>query len=219
MISVPFWHLILFILGSVALGGVVVLLAIIVTDKRDGQAATLRPSRGANSARGAVKVTPPRGIEPSLGQRVAQKRSLTIDDAARLLNVPPRRVRRLLDKGPLIVVPGPDGTRRVSAVSVHDLLTRQLATQEESASPIAETGEEKGETGDEDEVGDEDELVPGPTQKYWYYAEGDSRSYRSLREVLQAIGLPYAATGWAELPASARAKLRREKIKQGGDSE
>jgi Helix-turn-helix domain len=200
-----------------------VLLTLLVTDKRSSSPEAVKPSPGASSAKGRVQAksrTTQVGVP--LNRLVAQKRSLTVDDAARLLNVSPRRVSRLLDNGTLIVVPAQDGTRRVSAVSVHDFLARQPTAQEGEPVPSAAkvVKEEETEEGEEEDgADDEEELVPGPTQKYWYYAEGDSRSYRSLREVLQAIGLPYAATAWAELPASARVKLRRERIEQGGNSE
>jgi len=56
--------------------------------------------------------------------------------------------------------------------------------------------------------------VAGPHQRYWYFIEGYSTPYRSIRAALGAMGLSGAGFSWRELPAEVRAKMRRERVQE-----
>lgn len=217
-ISIPLWHLILFVLGGVALGAIAVLIAVVVTGKPDKRTRPVVPPQ-------ATKETSPRpvGARAFLKRCVEQKRSLTVDMAAKLLNVSSRRVRRLLDAGALIAIPTPDGTRRVAAVSVYNFLARTEAVRDiVSPKPVQEKpqGRDSSQAVAEPVPGateklvpkSTEELVPGPRQSYWYYIEGHDQPFCSVRATLEAMGLPFIYTSWKEIPNDVRLKIRRERI-------
>lgn len=131
-IDIPVWHLVIFVLGGVAIGAIIVLLSIVATSQTaggetgkrkvgEGKAVTGRPSRTPRPQQ-ARPVVDDNRIQ--LDRYVAQRRALSFDEAARFLDVTPRKVRRWLDSGDLKAVVSPDGTRRVTAISIHDLLVR-----------------------------------------------------------------------------------------------
>ena len=225
-ISIPLWHLILFVLGGVALGALAVLIAVVVTGKPDKRTRPAVPPQ-------ATKETSPRpvGARAFLKRCVEQKRSLTVDMVAKLLNVSSRRVRRLLDAGALIAIPTPDGTRRVAAVSVYNFLARTEVVRDiVSPKPVQEKpqGRDSSQTVEEpipkavEELVPKsteepipkavEELVPGPRQSYWYYIEGHDQPFCSVRATLEAMGLPFIYTSWKEIPNDVRLKIRRERI-------
>lgn len=128
MIEIPLNHLLLIALGGVALG---VLITLFLTAKSSPQNAT------RSAARPSPKPSPkpatnsaPESNRDFLNRCVMQRRSLSIDKVAQMLGVTPRRIRRLLDDGVLIPVATTDGPRRVTAISVHDLLARQKAVKD-----------------------------------------------------------------------------------------
>ena len=210
-ISIPLWNLILFVLAGVALGAIAVLAAVVVTGKPDNRA------RSAAVAPPAMKGTSPRptNARAYLKRCVEQKRSLTVDMSAKLLNVSPRRVRRLLDEGVLIAIPTSDGARRVAAVSVYNFLARTEVVRDIVSPKPAQKkpqGEDSSQTVEKDVPEATEKLVPGPNQSYWYYIDGFDQPFSSVRQVTQAMGLPFVYTGWGEIPSDVRSKIRREKI-------
>jgi len=242
MITIPLWELIVFVLSGVALGAVIVM----VSSSRRAVPASAEPE-----SRKVVKTTPliarresllqpkPKSgtlspeermerVTTFLKKRISSKRSVTVDEAAKCLSTSPRRVRRLLDSGALIAIPLQAGGRRVSAVSVYDLLVRTGAIGEKTAGEselrgvteeqklvkeIVE-GESKPSPGSQEELQEKEKPTPTARQMYWYHVEGHDEPFRSIREAVQACGLDIVCTGWGEIPKNIRSKIRRERVQQ-----
>lgn len=246
MINVAVWQLVLYILAGVALGAVVAVLSF----TRGKQATGLLPTPqagGVVSDKGpdptaalAAAATRRDKVASFLKNRVANKRNITVDEAAKCLDVSPRRIRRLLDDNVLMGIPTPGGGRLVSAVSVLDVIARREATlaakkpstrvsQEETVRPLAETLERREPIGQfakeltddkestkggelAEEPAETTRLKPGPNQSYWYYVAGHDKPLVSIREALRVLGLDYKYTGWGDIPAYIRNKMRRDKV-------
>lgn len=262
-ISLPIWHLVVFILGGVALGAVVALLSAALSSDGRGSPAS-RPQSAGNPVRKPVgasgrstgestSVKPgrlaalPASKQEFLDRCVAQRRSLTVDRAAELLDVSRRQIRRWLDSGDLKAVLVEDGTRRVVAVSVHDFIVRQLTGQSQKAAPTRRKPavEAEGKKREEDTVDSPEEesepvqaprhktavdaegsdakararaeekaaaMGPKPQQQFWYYVQGHSTPYHTIREALIAMGLAGAGFAWRELPTEIRAQMQRIRV-------
>jgi len=259
MINVAVWQLVLYVLAGVALGAV----AVVLSFTRGKQATGLPPTpqtgnvvsdKGPDPAAALVAAATRRDkVASFLKNRVAKKRSVTLDEAAKCLDVSPRRIRRLLDDNVLMAIPTPGGGRLVSAVSVLDVIARREAAlamkepltgigQEETVRPLAgvpkPTREPIGEfakelTDDEEsteikesaedkeptekpteEPTETTKLKPGPNQSYWYHVAGHDKPLASIRDALQVLGLDYKYTGWKDIPAYIRSKMRREKVEK-----
>jgi len=248
MINVAVWQLVLYILAGVALGAVVAVLSF----TRGKQATGLLPTpqtggvvsdKGPDPTAALVAAATRRDkVASFLKNRVANKRNITVDEAAKCLDVSPRRIRRLLDDNVLMGIPTPGGGRLVSAVSVLDVIDRRevaLAaktsstriSQEETVRPLAEplerrepigqfakelTDDKESTKGGElaEEPTETTKLKPGPNQSYWYYVAGHDKPLVSIREALRVLGLDYKYTGWGDIPAYIRNKMRREKIEK-----
>ena len=247
MINVAVWQLVLYILAGVALGAVVAVLSFTRGKQTTGllpnpQTGGVVSDRGPDPSAALVAAATRRDkVASFLKNRVANKRNITVDEAAKCLDVSPRRIRRLLDENILMEIPIPGGGRLVSAVSVLDVIARREATlavkasagigQEEPVHPLAETLERrepigqyaKGLTNDKEstpvrEPAEEPtataKLQPGPNQSYWYYVAGHDTPLVSIREALRVLGLDYKYTGWGDIPAYIRSKMRREKVEK-----
>ena len=248
MINVAVWQLVLYILAGVALGAVVAVLSFTRGKQTTGllltpQAGSVASDRTPDPATALVAAATRRDkVASFLKNRVAKKRNVTVDEAAKCLDVSPRRIRRLLDDNVLMEIPIPGGGRLVSAVSVLDVIARREAAlaakgsstgsgQEETVRPSAETlkrrepiGQFAKELTDNKESTEGKESTeepteatkpkPGPNQLYWYYVAGHDVPLPSIREALQVLGLDYKYTGWKDIPAYIRSKMRREKIEK-----
>jgi len=254
MINVAVWQLVLYVLAGVALGAVVAVLSF----TRGKQAAGLLPTsqvggvandKGPDPAAALVAAATRRDkVASFLKNRVSNKRNITVDEAAKCLDVSPRRIRRLLNDNILMEIPIPGGRRLVSAVSVLDVIARReaaLAAKESSTrvgreetvrslagmpgrrEPISQFTREL--TNDKEFIDDKEstkdkepteeptataKLQPGPNQSYWYYVAGHDTPLVSIREALQVLGLDYKYTGWKDIPAYIRSKMRREKVEK-----
>jgi len=223
MIEVPIWHLVVFILGGVATGAIVALLTVVVSGGAEDKARTQTsavpqrprpvPAPATQASRG-----PEEAAHDELSRLVMQRRAVTIDKAARLLDVTPRKVRRWLDSGDLRGLQAPDGSRRVTAISIHDMLVRLTVNHEDQTEedqieedrveegreeeemftpkkrptrkPAAVSRDEDPEDDDDDDEDEEShELIPKPGQKYWYFVDRRLPAYHSLREALGALKL------------------------------
>ena len=252
MINVAVWQLVLYILAGVALGAVVAVLSftrgkqatgLLPTPQTGGVASGKTPDPSAALVAAATRRDK---VASFLKNRVSNKRNITVDEAAKCLDVSPRRIRRLLDENILMEIPIPGGGRLVSAVSVLDVIARREAAlaakepakessteigQEETVRPSAETLKRrepigqyaKGLTNDKEstpvrEPAEEPtataKLQPGPNQSYWYYVAGHDTPLVSIREALRVLGLDYKYTGWGDIPAYIRSKMRREKVEK-----
>lgn len=253
MINVAVWQLVLYILAGVALGAIVAVLSFMRGKQTTGlppnpQTGGVVSDRGPDPSAALVAAATRRDkVASFLKNRVSNKRNITVDEAAKCLDVSPRRIRRLLDENILMEIPIPGGGRLVSAVSVLDVIARREATlavkasagigQEEPVRPLAETLErrepigqyakeltdDKESTSSEESVkakGPAEEptatakLQPGPNQSYWYYVAGHDTPLVSIREALRVLGLDYKYTGWGDIPAYIRKKMRREKVEK-----
>ena len=245
MIQVELWQVVLFVLAGVAMGAIVVMLYVARTKQKPGRdnpalattvtSTTDTPPATPPSIVSADKVaaalsaaeTRQAKIKKFLNTRIVNGRNISVDEASKCLSVSPRRIRKLLDTSILIPIPAADGTRRVSAVSVLDLVVRRESGTRLVRQPVVETREptqevQKERTEEEPEKVIREEpppggsvstkLEPGPSQKYWYYVAGADAPVRTLREALQVIGLGFAYTEWRSVPANVRARIRREKV-------
>lgn len=130
MITIAVWQLIIFVAAAIALGGFVAVWAFAKGKEATGQVtadpgaqALGQPKSPAKAV--ATAVARQEKVKNFLSKRIASRRNITVDDAAKCLDVSPRRVRRLLDDGVLVAIPTADGGRLVSAISVLDLITRR----------------------------------------------------------------------------------------------
>jgi len=234
MINVAVWQLVLYILAGVALGAVVAVLSFARGKQTTGlsptpQAGDIVRDKGPDPVAALVAATTRRDkVASFLKNRVAKKRNVTVDEAAKCLDVSPRRIRRLLDDDVLMAIPTPGGGRLVSAVSVLDMIARReaaLAAKEPSTvvsreEPVVLAKEPIGEFAKEltkdkepaEEPTETTKLKPGPRQLYWYYVAGHDEPLPSIRDALQVLGLNYQYTGWKDIPASIRKKMRRERV-------
>jgi len=246
MITIPLWEMIVFVLSSVVLGAAIVIVS---RSRRDAQEKLSLPTGTVPTTERVASAVPNVPQQPKktgtlssdermnritafLKKRIASKRSVTVDEAAKCLNVSPRRVRRLLDNGVLIAIPLQKGGRRVSAVSVLDLLVRrgearkkevviepkpqELTEEQKLVKEIVESTYKQSPESQESQVVEsqekEAELVPTKRQSYWYYVEGYDKPFRTIRESVRACGLDIVCTGWGEIPRSIRSKIRRERV-------
>lgn len=222
MISVSVWQLVLYVLAGVALGAVVAVLSF----ARGKQATGLLPASQTSdvvrdkapdpAAALAAAATRHDKVASFLKNRVAKKRSVTVDEAAKCLDVSPRRIRRLLDDDALMAIPTPGGGRLVSAVSVLDMIARREVALAAGERPVVVSQEESVAEESVGELAKEPakttKLKPGPRQLYWYYVAGHDEPLASIRDALQVLGLSYKYTGWNDIPASIRKKMQRERV-------
>jgi len=256
MIEVELWQVVLFVLAGVAVGAIVVMLYVARTKQRPGKT---NPASivDAMPTVDVLPAAPPRVVEADkaaaalsaaetrqakikafLNKRILSGRNVSVDEAGKCLSVSPRRIRKLMDTSVLIPIPTADGKRRVSAVSVLDLVVRResgvqvrrepgkVASElakgpiredpreeelREEAPPIVKPQDKPAEEPPPSESATT-KLEPGPNQRYWYHVAGKEAPARSLREALQIIGLGYAYVDWGSVPASVKAKIRREKV-------
>jgi len=241
MMNVAVWQLVLYVLAGVALGAVVAVLSFARGKQTTGllptpQAGDIVRDKAPSPVAALVAAATKRDkVASFLKNRVAKKRNITVDEAAKCLDVSPRRIRRLLDDDVLMAIPTPGGGRLVSAVSVLDIIARReaalaakepstMVSQEEPVQPLARVSKPTREpigkfakelTDDKEPAGEPTEttkLKPGPNQLYWYFVAGHDEPLASIRDALQVLGLNYKYTGWKDIPASIRNKMRREKV-------
>lgn len=252
MIEVELWQLVTFVLAGVVLGAFAAMWAC-----ARGKQPTGKPNPGtatptAPAAAVAADASPPAAslatvpadeaiaalsaaearkgiIKAFLNKRVVNGRNVSVDEAARCLSVSPRRIRKLMDSNVLVAIPTASSVRRVSAVSVLDLIARrgsaaaQQATSTPKPQPVVQPSreEEREEPPAIKEFPITGEARPEPraNQMYWYHVAGHDTPLRSLREALQVMGLNYVYTDWSAVPAGVKAKLRREKVVHPEDKE
>ena len=239
MIEVELWKLVLFVVAGVAVGAIVVMLTVAKVRPKEGETATVSRAPAPVKEIAAATPTPiverPTVKQPTadpvavlaaaesrqekvktiLNKRVSQKRNLTIDEAAKCLNVSPRRVRKLLEKGTLVPILMSDSSRQVSSVSVLDLIVRREAVGAEQENGegittvyVSDKDRAKGEKGEKPA----EKPEPGPRQMYWYYVAGYDKPLHTLREALGVLGLDYPGADWTGIPSKVKKKIRRERI-------
>jgi len=220
MITIPLWEMVVFVLSGVALGAVIVIVSssrrAVPTNTEPESSKTVGTTPLIVQRESLPQPKPKSGtlspeermerITTFLKKRIASKRSVTIDEAAKCLSTSPRRVHRLLESGVLIPIPLPGGGRRVSSVSVFDLLVRKGIPVDRLGVPAKRTGEA--------EQQEPKKLVPKARQMYWYYVEGCDEPFRTVHEAVRACGLDIVCTGWGDIPKSIRSKIRRERTRQ-----
>ena len=235
MIEVSIGQLVLYVLAAAALGAVIAVLSF----TRGKQAAGAPPTsqaadtavrdRSTDRAEEALTAAAIRHnrVVAFLKNRVTGKRTVTIDEAAKCLDVSPRRISRLLNDGKLMAIPVPGGSRLVSAVSVLDMVNRQEAalSQATQQAGVKSRQEEEQEEPEPEQAKPELQKEastkapathklpkPGPRQLYWYYVTGNDEPLSTIRDALQVLGLEYKYTGWTDIPAHIRKKIRRERV-------
>lgn len=243
MIEVALWQLVLFVLAGVALGAVIMMVRV-AKGRPTQDTASTKPIPSAS-----LPAAPPTTVNPAqvaealsvaerrkgiikdfLNKRIMSGRNITIDEAAKCLSVSPRRISRLLNTNTLVAIPISGGGRRVSAVSVLDLIARREAvasqevkTSREPAQRAAELVREIVEMGEgstvtppkeptEVEPANADKPEPNPNQRYWYFVAGYDKPCHDIKEALAVMGMEYRFTSWRTIPAHIRRKLTREKI-------
>ena len=227
VVSVPLWHLVVFILASVSLGVLLSLVSIALSRRqvKPRVTGTALEQRRRASGSGQETMIPdgpdketlfpqhklPLSAENQdrLNRYVSSGRTFTLDEAAALLDAPVRLVRLFLDRGLLKAVPvGDKGEICITAVSIHDYLIRQVTEQVEE-NPVVASGDE---TVAGKVEGAAEEASVSPRARYHYFVEGKDEPLYTLRSALEAIGFPLDARSyhdWSGLPAKARAKIRR----------
>ena len=235
MITIPTWQLVLFVVAGVAVGAIVVMLTVAKSRPTEVKASTTsRTSPPAERERTVATPAPvverhatdpatvlaaaesrQEKVKTILNKRVSQKRNLTIDEAAKCLNVSPRRVRKLLEKGTLVPILMSDSSRQVSSVSVLDLIVRREAVGAEQENGegittvyVSDKDRAKGEKGEKPA----EKPEPGPRQMYWYYVAGYDKPLHTLREALGVLGLEYPGADWTGIPSKVKKKIQRERI-------
>ena len=237
MIEVELWKLVLFVVAGVAVGAIVVMLTVAKVRPKEGETATVSRTPAPVKEIAAATPTPiverPTVKQPTadpvavlaaaesrqekvktiLNKRVSQKRNLTIDEAAKCLNVSPRRVRKLLEKGTLVPILMSDSSRQVSSVSVLDLIVRREAVGAEQENggeaPTYVSDKDRAERKEEKEP---EKPEPGPRQMYWYHVAGYDKPLHTLREALGVLGLEYPGADWTGIPSKVKKKIQRERI-------
>lgn len=214
MIVLPLWQILFVILGAITMGaGLVLAFTRPVPDK----VSTITSRSIESPSQHVVPLS--QETRQELNRRVAQQRSFSIDEAAGLLSVSPLRVRRWLDNGKLQVIVSGTGPRRVTAVSIHDMLARMLSGKEEEQAPVTPSETEAPpEPGDATESKEKLPVARRhriPPPRYTYLVEGIDEPFPLLREAVEAAGFKLGSQEnceWRGLPFEVRDKIQRRRI-------